>query len=183
MTYSICNNTQLAREHCKLFCKLCDAIDGHWSDWGLWSGCDVTCGDGSRSRVRTCDNPAAEHGGVDCVGSQNDQDVCALETCPDGWENWSDWSSCSVTCGQGLKHRHRTCNDTMGAMLGGGCIGSDQERMECNMKSCNAIVLFYAHAPKNKLIYTNEKIVYGDVATNKGGGYYSSNGVFTTPRE
>ncbi|XP_052790090.1 coadhesin-like [Mya arenaria] len=238
VTYHICNDVQLAKEHCKLFCRLCDAVDGHWSDWGQWSGCDVSCGKGTRSRVRSCDNPVPTHGGDDCAGSKDEHDVCVLESCPvhggwsgwtawgscsvpcgvglerrdrscdnpwpskdgnhcngdnmnyrvcadalctDGWDNWSAWSSCTVTCGQGLKNRHRACNATMGTMLGGGCIGNDQEQIACNMTSCDVVVLFYARSPTDRSISSNEKIMYVTVTTNKGGGYNSSNGVFSAP--
>ncbi|WAR30267.1 CADN-like protein [Mya arenaria] len=257
-------------------------IDGHWSDWGPWSECTVSCGSGPRSRVRSCDNPPPVRGGVDCFGSDNDQDVCVLETCPDGWDSWSDWStcsetcgtglkrrqrtctdtkgtqfgggcigndqeqkecnikscdtvvlfyshvdghwsdwglwsgcdvtcgngarlrvrscnnpapvrdgwdrwsdwsSCSVTCGPGFKHRYRTCNDTIETILGGGCVGNDQEYTECNMKSCEMIVLFYADGPRNTNISINETIVYSSVTTNIGGGYNSTSGVFIAPHE
>ncbi|WAR30371.1 CADN-like protein, partial [Mya arenaria] len=151
--------------------------------WGQWSGCDVSCGNGTRSRARSCDNPAPAQGGDDCVGPKHDQDVCVLQTCQDGWDSWSTWSSCSVTCGPGLKHRHRTCNDTMGKALGGGCIGTDQEYAECNITVCDTIVLFYAHGARDRDISTNEKIVYGTITTNKGGGYNSSSGVFVAPYE
>ncbi|WAR30275.1 ECT-like protein, partial [Mya arenaria] len=183
MTYSICSNTQLAKEHCQLFCNLCYAVDGHWSDWGPWSECTVSCGSGPRSRVRSCDNPPPVRGGVDCFGSDHDQDVCVLETCPDGWDSWSDWSTCSETCGTGLKRRQRTCNDTKGTLFGGGCIGNDQEQKECNIKSCDTVVLFYSHGPIDMNISSNEKIIYGTVTINRGGGYNSSTGQFTAPHD
>ncbi|WAR30370.1 CADN-like protein, partial [Mya arenaria] len=157
--------------------------DGHWAPWVQWSECDVTCENGTRSRVRSCDNPAPAQGGDECIGPKHEQDFCVLQTCLDGWDSWSNWSSCSVTCGQGLKHRHRTCNDTMGTMLGGGCLGNDQEQMECKMKSCDMVVVFFAHVPRFLTIYNQIKIEYQVVTVNKGGGYNSSNGVFTAPRE
>ena len=39
------------------------AVDGAWSGWANWSDCDVTCGSGTQSRVRSCDNPVPAHGG------------------------------------------------------------------------------------------------------------------------
>ncbi|WAR30362.1 CADN-like protein, partial [Mya arenaria] len=103
--------------------------------------------------------------------------VIVVMICPDEWTSWSDWSSCSLTCGPGLKHRHRTCNYTIGTLLGGGCIGNDQERIECNLKSCDSYVLFYARGPTHEDIAYGETIVYGTVTIDKGGGYNSSNGV------
>jgi len=50
--------------------------------WAGWSECDVTCGSGSRSRTRTCDNPPPANGGEDCVGTDRSTDVCVLNTCP-----------------------------------------------------------------------------------------------------
>jgi len=50
--------------------------------WGGWGNCDVTCGDGARSRDRTCTNPAPAFGGQDCPDSNQENNVCHLETCP-----------------------------------------------------------------------------------------------------
>ncbi|XP_052790088.1 complement C1q-like protein 4 [Mya arenaria] len=71
----------------------------------------------------------------------------------------------------------------MGTMLGGGCIGNDQEQIECNIKPCDTVVLFYAHGPKAMSISFAETIVYGSLTIDYGGGYNSANGVFTAPHE
>jgi len=57
-------------------------VNGDWSAWAGWSGCDVTCGSGTKTRTRTCDNPKPEHGGDDCVGADHETGVCILNTCP-----------------------------------------------------------------------------------------------------
>ena len=57
-------------------------MDGGWSEWADWGICDVTCGDGTRSRDRTCTNPAPAFGGQDCQNSSHETGVCHLETCP-----------------------------------------------------------------------------------------------------
>ncbi|WAR30278.1 HMCN1-like protein, partial [Mya arenaria] len=98
----------------------------------------------------------------------------------DGWDNWSDWSSCSVTCGQGLQKRHRTCSDTLETMLGGGCIGNDQEQVECKMTSCYAILLFYAQSPKAYSISLGEKIVYSRERTNRSALEKSNTNICTS---
>jgi len=63
----------------KLFYLL---VDGGWNVWGAWGLCSVTCGDGSMSRARTCDNPSPAHGGNDCVGSNQQTTMCSSDQCP-----------------------------------------------------------------------------------------------------
>ena len=56
-------------------------VDGGWSVWGSWTSCSKTCGTGTRSRTRTCDNPAPAHGGEDCQGSDYDTGDCNTTPC------------------------------------------------------------------------------------------------------
>ncbi|EYB84525.1 hypothetical protein Y032_0314g2213 [Ancylostoma ceylanicum] len=73
-----------------------------WSDWGDWSVCSATCGQGSQHRIRSCEN------GVDCPGSNRELRFCQLASCP-YWDEWMTWSGCSVTCGIGICERRRRC--------------------------------------------------------------------------
>ena len=50
---------------------------------------------------------------------------------------WTDWLSCSVSCGGGKRHRFRHCHPQ--PMHGGVCIGDGEKRMEvedCNTDEC-----------------------------------------------
>lgn len=58
------------------------AGDGVWSDWEEWGTCSLTCGDGTKMRSRTCDNPAPSNGGADCAGDADDTQACNDGACP-----------------------------------------------------------------------------------------------------
>ena len=58
-------------------------VDGNWNEWGEWSSCPVTCGDGVVTRVRLCDNPAPHGSGNYCEGSDTSNNTCTVSTpCP-----------------------------------------------------------------------------------------------------
>ncbi|XP_046330229.1 netrin receptor UNC5D-like [Haliotis rufescens] len=71
-------------------------VNGGWGEWGEWTAsdggeCSAFCGGGKvkQSRVRSCDNPEPENGGVDCEGESVEQAVAECNTqgcrgyCPD----------------------------------------------------------------------------------------------------
>ncbi|XP_078693729.1 uncharacterized protein LOC144923237 [Branchiostoma floridae x Branchiostoma belcheri] len=110
-------------------------VDGGWTDWSPWSACSVTCGVGTKTRDRTCTNPAPANGGADCDGlDQETQDcgtgvICSVDG---NWTDWSPWSACSVTCGVGTETRDRTCTNPAPANGGADCDGLDQEAQDCD---------------------------------------------------
>ena len=52
-----------------------------WSDFGGWSSCSKTCGEGDQTRTRIILN-AASHGGNDCTGADEDRRACKIKECP-----------------------------------------------------------------------------------------------------
>ena len=76
-------------------------IDGSWERWSDWGHCSKTCGGGSHSRLRYCNQ--AQHGGKDCEGRDEESRPCNTGGCPvDGvWGSYGSWSSCSKSCGGG----------------------------------------------------------------------------------
>lgn len=48
----------------------------------------------------------------------------------DGWGCWSDWSSCSSSCGTGKSERRRQC------LTPGGCVGDAIQYQTCEGTLC-----------------------------------------------
>jgi hypothetical protein len=130
-------------------------IDGGWTDW---STCSATCGGGTQTR--TCTNPAPQFGGANCAGnsSQSCNSWACAGTCPTncGFQGgtvpngfggsvactatspcpidggWTDWSTCSATCGGGTQTR--TCTNPAPQFGGANCIGDTSQ--SCNTQAC-----------------------------------------------
>ena len=72
----------------------------------MYSSCSVTCGEGEQSRTRQCE------GGICSLANPDDlieSQPCNVQDCAAEFTDWSDWSACSVTCGNGVSTRTRTC--------------------------------------------------------------------------
>ncbi|CAL9708505.1 unnamed protein product [Knipowitschia caucasica] len=52
------------------------------------------------------------------------------------WSSWSAFSPCSRTCGGGVTHRTRNCNNPKPAFGGHNCVGMDVQAELCNRKPC-----------------------------------------------
>lgn len=57
-------------------------VDGNWSEWSVWEECSRTCGQGNRTRVRTCSDPPAQYGGRPCEGAAVEVIMCSVRPCP-----------------------------------------------------------------------------------------------------
>ena len=58
------------------------AVNGGWGDWKPFGDCSKTCGYGTRTRSRECDNPPESNGGLDCRGDRTETSVCFEKDCP-----------------------------------------------------------------------------------------------------
>lgn len=109
-------------------------VDGGWSAWvTAGSGCSVTCGRGSKIRIRTCSNPAPVNGGRDCPGAVYDSTSCLLKECPvnGGWTRWSPFTPCTTTCGVGYQTSTRTCTNPSPQFGGQPCTGNNNDTRVC----------------------------------------------------
>ena len=98
-----------------------------WTEWGQWSSCSVTCGEGTQTRKRRCT------GEGECPGEAIEARECKDRTCP-AWDEWGEWSQCSASCGQGTRDRVRTCGP--GARYTDTCPGDSSEVEPCDGGTC-----------------------------------------------
>uniref|UniRef100_A0A8C1QWS3 Adhesion G protein-coupled receptor B1b n=1 Tax=Cyprinus carpio TaxID=7962 RepID=A0A8C1QWS3_CYPCA len=129
-----------------------------WSGWGRWSECSNECGGGVQVRSRACQPEDGVCEGVveegracnpqPCIGqvqqrSQGLRSIIGQRRDSDGTimanqaphkeeikqDTWSSWSVCSVSCGEGMQSRTRSC---MRSTYSTQCTGPLRENRPCN---------------------------------------------------
>uniref|UniRef100_A0AAV2M1J6 Properdin n=1 Tax=Knipowitschia caucasica TaxID=637954 RepID=A0AAV2M1J6_KNICA len=105
-----------------------------WSSWTLWSQCTTLCGEGVRLRGRRCYGIGQSE--CEKTGTTQQAEWCNGTCCNgEGWSPWSEWSPCSVSCGEGaVKSRVRTCSDRPECALA--CTGAAEETQACPVTTC-----------------------------------------------
>jgi Thrombospondin type 1 domain/Calcium-binding EGF domain len=120
----------------------------------------------TRKRYRTCDNPLPSYGGLHCIGSEFEEKECTLlKECPvhGNWSAWSEWSSCSKTCGRNAHRvRTRTCTNPAPKSNGRPCEGENIEYEECKLKACSNYNLKRTLEQRGRASDSTER--YGELA-------------------
>lgn len=80
-----------------------------------WSACSRACGGGTQRSESVCIRSADDQvvSSTLCAGELPPQTrVCATAPCPSfEWFNLTDWTACSVQCGEGIQTREVRCRD------------------------------------------------------------------------
>ena len=113
-------------------------IDGKFGQWSEYSKCSQSCGGGFQNRTRKCDSPAPANGGTDCVGNRTETRECFIKPCPvnGAFGKWSNYSTCSVSCGGGVQFRERYCDSPSPKYGGKNCDGLRRESRFCEETEC-----------------------------------------------
>jgi len=109
------------------------------SQWSSFGPCNNQC---NKHRERYCSHPDLKHcPRANLNGIEEEIGTCSLEECyapVDGhWGRWSDWSPCSVTCGNGIRTRTRPCDNPAPLHQGKSCVGGEQSRGSCMKANCS----------------------------------------------
>ncbi|WAR07511.1 HMCN1-like protein [Mya arenaria] len=123
-----------ATDTCHSAFMIYNSVNGGFSAWTPWIKCSDTCGDGTRSRYRLCNNPPPQYGGTECNGDLSSFDACSIQKiCPINgiFSNWSTWTTCSVSCGNGTRVRERLCDNPQPQHNGSTCTGDYKESEDC----------------------------------------------------
>lgn len=156
----------VSRQVMSLYCVPVGVVDGGWTRWTEWNECSVTCGNGTQSRLRTCTDPVPMYGGKDCRGESLQVRNCFPRHCPGKaqtchclsihpslplppvhcvWEPWSEWTSCSRSCGGGLQVQTR--EKQVEKYGGRPCEGLPLQNRSCNTHFCPSECTLSAHTP------------------------------------
>ncbi|XP_039507937.1 adhesion G protein-coupled receptor B1 isoform X7 [Pimephales promelas] len=142
--------------------------NGGWSVWGNWAECSSECGGGVQTRSRTCQSPPEE--AYLCEGVLEEGRPCNSQSCigyrqysskgkglspvkykgmqeamlvdPPSGEEWSAWSVCSATCGEGWQSRTRFC---VSVSYSTQCSGPLREQRPCNNTAVCPAALIAVH--------------------------------------
>jgi hypothetical protein len=148
------------------------------NDWGLWSLCSKTCGNGERVRTRGV-TLKAKYGGKAC-GALRQAETCAKKACPVDCltSDWSDFSKCTRACGRGEQKRTRAILKRSAA--GGKACGPTIQYTFCNSQKCSIDCTISAWGPyskcskdsgygtKNRFRKVAVKALFGGKACSKG---------------
>lgn len=106
-----------------------------YTPWSSWGDCEGECDVGKQRRIRRILSEA-KFGGEPCMETEQTADCSVDKPCIRDCllSSWSEWGTCSATCGGGYKQRHR---EVVEAPINGGDPCDSLEEFEpCAEFSC-----------------------------------------------
>ena len=137
--FYFCNGPNEERKHIPWYLEDCKGTLGQWTNW---STCSTTCGEGTQQHKRRCNGPG------DCNGLgrlEEERDCPDLPLCKGTLGQWSQWSECSTTCGEGTQQRQKRC---IGPGDCNGLGNLEEERVCLDLPNCIGIFVCYPHVTK-----------------------------------
>ncbi|EHA98275.1 SCO-spondin [Heterocephalus glaber] len=128
----------------------CEEVQPVWSPWTPWSECSASCGPAHRHRHRFCPRPPSVAPSSQallppsaaptplCPGLEAEEEQRLLPACDraGGWGPWGPRSSCSRSCGGGLRGRTRACDQPPPEGLRHFCEGPQAQGETCQAQQC-----------------------------------------------
>ncbi|XP_065068435.1 uncharacterized protein LOC135693793 [Rhopilema esculentum] len=111
-----------------------------WSEWTSWTPCMNYGSSCVKLRQRFCmSENRADCPGADSYGVIEETQPCTScqEAMNGHWNKWGSWGSCSKTCNEGVRTRHRKCDNPAPSNGGSQCPGSSTHTVICRIKRCN----------------------------------------------
>ncbi|KJH42087.1 thrombospondin type 1 domain protein [Dictyocaulus viviparus] len=107
--------------------RIVTGVDEVWGEWTKWTECSHTCGGGTKRRARVCIGRKCPSQPLEAVKESCNEQLCPRD---EDWSIWSDWSSCSISCGEkGVQSRRRQCLKAFVFQ----CTGQSMETRECSL--------------------------------------------------
>ena len=103
------------------------------TEWSEWTECSASCGGGTRFKRRECVYPKNSDSN-DCRDTLEISEACNEQKCP-LYGPWSDWTSCTKSCGGGTRKKVRECTQPKSGEVKG-CVGEPEAEEECNTQQC-----------------------------------------------
>ena len=104
-----------------------------WSIWTKWSDCAV-CGHSKKARKRNCTKNNLLVAKELCQEEMSDKETDEEQICPFtscDFTPWKDKTSCSATCGLGVKRQVRECKGSRDD-----CSGATTQMTTCEIRPC-----------------------------------------------
>lgn len=110
-----------------------------FTEWADWSACTKTCGGGITERTRTLLKGDDLLNEIFCDGPTRDVESCSGWACNEDciFTQWSAWSECSASCGNGTSRRTRNLTQVPFTLPKRKCLQGQLETLPCHV-SCGS---------------------------------------------